>query len=122
MSFRNVSDVDPGVIAGDKLFAFPAVLVECLEPLEGRSIEIFRLFDRMDHRLNSVHSLERQQRRTVQQGAYSKDLPKVISRWLSAVVAVAYVGWVERGQIPTDRSLASVIHLPRGLQSGRQDR
>ena len=34
----------------------------------------------------------------------------------------AYVGWVECSQIPTNRSLTSVIHLPRSLENRRQDR
>ena len=90
MSLRDVSDVDPGVHTGDELFVVLAALVEHLEPLKGRSIEIFWFFNCMNHRLNSVNSLERWQRRKVRVDAYSKNLPKVISRWLSVVVD----GWL----------------------------
>jgi len=58
MSLRSVSNVDPGVRAGDELFVVLAVLEECLEPFKCRSIEILRLFDRVNHGLKGADSLE----------------------------------------------------------------
>lgn len=80
MSFRDVSDVDPGVHVGNDLFVFFRVLVEYSVPFIGRSIEILQLFDRMDQRLNGAGSLEDKWRRIARGGTYSKELNGCISQ------------------------------------------
>jgi len=58
MSFRDVSDVDPAVHAGNDLFVVLAVLEDRLEPFKDRSTETVWLFDRINYGLNGADSLE----------------------------------------------------------------
>ena len=53
MGLGNITNVDPGVYAGNKFSAALSILVKHFEQFVSRSTEIFRFFNRMNHRLDS---------------------------------------------------------------------